>query len=87
MLFKDQVFTKTGTMSDVGDIFTADIQYHDHCCKSFMNKYHATIEEIMANLELEDLVSATNSSLKKNFWPLTLILVSQNIVLVTLGTS
>ena len=72
VLFIDHVFTKTATMSDVGDIFTADIQYHDHCCKSYMNKYHATIEEIMANLEMEDLVSATNSSLREPFfWPLT----------------
>jgi len=56
MLFKDHVFTKTAAMSDVGDIFAADIQCHDNSCKSYMNKYHATIEEIMANFEMEDLV-------------------------------
>jgi len=50
MLFKDHVFTKTAAMSEVGDIFAADIQYHDHSCKSY------AIEEIMANLEMEDLV-------------------------------
>jgi len=54
-------------MSDVGDIFAADIQYHDHCCKSYMNKYYAKIEEIMTNLEMEDLVAATNSSVKEKF--------------------
>jgi len=66
------VFTKTATMSDVGDIFAADNQYHDRCCKSYMNKYHVTIEEIMANIEIEDLVSATNSSLREKIFALDL---------------
>jgi len=34
-LFKNHVFTKAAAMSDVGDIFAADNQYHDHCCKSY----------------------------------------------------
>ena len=54
-------------MCDVGDVFAADMQHYDHCCKSYMNKYHAKIEEIMRSLEMEDSVSATNDSLKENF--------------------
>ena len=56
MLFKDRVFNKTAIMSDVGDVFVADIQYYDHYYESDMNKYH---------VEMEDSASASNCSLKK----------------------
>ena len=62
------MFTKTATMCDVGDVFAADIQYYDHCCKIYMNKYHPKFEEIMRNLEMGDSIAATNDSLKENFW-------------------
>ena len=56
----------------MGDLFATDIHYHDFCSKNYMNKYHAKIEEIMRNLEMEDSVSATNDSLKENLLALNL---------------
>ena len=40
MLFKDHVYTQTASMSDLhlGDVFAADILYHDHCRKGYFNK-------------------------------------------------
>ena len=38
-------------MHEIGDVFAADILYHDHWCKGYFNKYHAKIEEIMNNLK------------------------------------
>ena len=72
MLFKDRVYTETAAMRDVGDVFAADILYDDHCCKSYFNKYHAKIEEIMNNLEKEDSVTAADDSFKARFLALGL---------------
>ena len=72
MLFKDNMYTKTAMMCDVGDVFAADIQYHDNCCKSYLNRYHAKIDEIMRNFEMEDLVTAPDGSLKERFLALNL---------------
>ena len=61
------MYTETAAMRDVGDVFAADILYHDHCCKGYFNKYHAKIEEIMNNLEKEDSVTAGDDSFKARF--------------------
>lgn len=71
-LFKDRVYTEIAAMSGVGDVFAADVQYHDHCFKGYFNKYHAEIDEIMKNLEEEDLVTAEDDSLKARFRALEL---------------
>ena len=65
--FKDHVYTETAAMHDIGDVFAADILYHDHCCKGYFNKYHAKIEEIMNNLEKEDSLTAGDDSFKARF--------------------
>ena len=41
MLFKEKMYTEIASMSGVGDVIAADVQYHDHCFKSYFNKYHA----------------------------------------------
>ncbi len=64
VLFRDHVYTETAAMCDVGDVFAADILYHDHCRKGYFNKYQARIEEIMKNLEMEDSVTAADDSFK-----------------------
>ena len=72
MLFKDQVYTETAAMSDVNDVFAADILYHDYCCKAYFNKYQAKIAEIMGNLEMEDSVAAKDDTFKARFLALNL---------------
>ena len=56
-------------MCDVGDGLAADILYHNHC---YFNKYHARIEDIMKNLEMEDSVTAADDSFKARFLALGL---------------
>ena len=51
----------------VGDVFAADIYYHDNCYRAYFRKYHTKIEEIMNNLEMEDSVTATDDSFKTRF--------------------
>lgn len=72
MLFKDCVYTETATMSNVGDVFAADIHYHGNCWKAYFRKYHTKIDEIMKNLEMEDSVAATDDFLKARFLSLEL---------------
>lgn len=67
MLFKDRVYTETAAMSGVGDVFAADVQYHNHCSKGYFNRYNAEIDEIMNNLNKEDSVAANDDSLKARF--------------------
>ena len=59
-------------MCNLGDVFAADILYHDYCCKGYFNKYHAKIEEIMKNLEMENSITAEDTSLKATFLALDL---------------
>ncbi|KAF3844347.1 hypothetical protein F7725_017651, partial [Dissostichus mawsoni] len=66
-LFKDRVYNETAAMCDVNDVFAADIRYHKHCCKEYFNKYHAKIEEILRNMEMEDSLIAEHGSLKARF--------------------
>ena len=80
MLFKDHVYNNTVVMCGVGDVFAADIRYHDHCCKGYFNKYHTKIEEIMKISEKEDSVTAGDDPSRLDFWHLGLILVSQHTV-------
>ena len=61
------MYTQTAAMSDAGDVFAADILYHVHCCNGYFNKYHAKIEEVMGNLDMEDSILAEDSSLKVKF--------------------
>ena len=63
------MYTETAAMCDVGDVFAADILYHDHCRKGYFNKYHARIEEIMKN---QDSVTAADDSFKVRFLALGL---------------
>ena len=72
MLFKDRMYTETAAMSDVNDVFAADILCHDYCCKAYFNKYQAKIAEIMKNLEMEDLVAASDDSFRARFLALQL---------------
>lgn len=72
MLFKDHVYTETASMCNVGDVFAADIHYHDNCCKAYFRKYHSKIEEVMSNLEIEESVAAGDDSLKARFLALEL---------------
>ena len=67
MLFKDRVYTETAAMHEIGDVFVADILYHNHCCKGYFNKYYAKIEEIMNNLKKEDSLIAGDDSFKARF--------------------
>ncbi|KAF3832800.1 hypothetical protein F7725_026465, partial [Dissostichus mawsoni] len=66
-LFKDRVYNETAAMCDVNDVFAADIRYHKHCCKEYFYKYHAKIEEILRNMEMEDSLIAEHGSLKARF--------------------
>lgn len=72
IMFKDRVYTETAAMCNVGDVFAADIHYHDKCCKAYFRKYQTKIEEIMNNLEMEDSATATDDSLKARFLSLEL---------------
>ena len=36
MLFKDHVYTQTAAMCNLGDVFAADILYHDYCCRDIL---------------------------------------------------
>ena len=67
MLFKDHVYTEPAAMCELDDVFEADIRYHDQCCKVYFNKYHAKIEEILKNLEMEESVTAGDNSFKARF--------------------
>ena len=71
-LFKDHVYTETATICEINDVFAADIQYHDHCHKGYFNKYQVKIDEILENLEMEDLVTTGEESLKARFLALGL---------------
>ena len=71
-LFNDRVYTTTAAMSSIGDVFSADILYHDHCRKVYFNSYHTKIEEIMQNLTIEDSITASDDSLKARFLALGL---------------
>ena len=65
-------YTQTTAMCNLSDVFAADILYHDYCCKGYFNKYHAKIEEIMKNLEMENSITAEDTSLKARFLALDL---------------
>ena len=72
VLFRDNVYTETARMCNVGDVFAADILYHDNCHKGYFNKYQARIEEIIKNLKMENSVTATDNSFKAQFLALGL---------------
>ena len=72
MLFKDRVYTETAAMHDVNDVFTANILYHDYCCKAYFNKYQAKMAEIMGNLEIKDTVVAKDDTFKARYLALNL---------------
>lgn len=69
ILCVDCVYTETAAlaMHEIGDVFAADILYHDHCCKGYFNKHYAKIEEIMNNLKKEDSLIAGDDSFKARF--------------------
>lgn len=71
-LLKDHMYNITVVMCGVGNVFAVDIQYHDHSCKGYFNKYHTKIEEIMKNLEMEDSETAGDDSLNARFLALGL---------------
>ena len=73
MLFKDQLHTETAVMNDANDVFTADIFYHDYCCKACFNKCQAkVVADIMRNLEMEESVAAKIDTFKARFLALNL---------------
>ena len=45
VLFRDRVYTETARMCDVGDVFAADILYHDNCHKGYFNEYQARLKK------------------------------------------
>ncbi len=59
-------------MREPEDVFAADLYYHSYFCKDYFNKYNATIEEILKNLDAEDSVTASDESLKAQFLALGL---------------
>ena len=65
--YSDDVYTETAGMCDVGNVFAADILYHDNCHKGYFNKYQARIEEIMKNLKMEDSVTTADDSFQARF--------------------
>ena len=54
-------------MRERDDISAAGIRYLDHCCRSYFNKYHAKIEKIQKNLEMEDSVTTERISSRLDF--------------------
>ena len=50
-LFKDDVYTRTIFLNNVGDVFAADILYHRNCLSNYILKFQRDLQLIMDNEE------------------------------------
>ena len=63
---KDDVYTRSSLLQNIGDLFAADVMYHKMCLSNYLRRFEREIEEIL-NLPLSELEKGDINTLLKEF--------------------
>ena len=63
---KDDVYTRSSLLQNIGDVYAADIMYHKKCLSNYLRRFEREIEEIL-NPPLSELGKGGMNTLFKEF--------------------